>query len=167
MKTKTRCPVCKGRKQVVDRITNMPRACVACRGAGEVKFEADELTESNSYAGIVAAIKEYQHEYFATGNIMHLRPMRLKDIAQKLHVHPATVYYQLRNKRINNMAARDFFSGSVSGVSSRVIREMIIVIMDGGKYPDEYIAQQLRAKGVNISLRTVAKYRLRIRPKVK
>ncbi len=128
---------------------------------------------------VVTAIVKLQREYFETEDIYRLRPMMIKDI-EKLTGQDASVISRCTaNKYValpwGILPLRFFFSDTVGdnsgeedtdALTNRKIEAEIRRIVDAedGKHPlsDEKITQTLLAEGLNISRRTVAKYRDRL-----
>lgn len=123
---------------------------------------------------VVASLLKFQEEFFLHGPEF-LRPLTLKDVAEKIEMHESTVSRVTSNKYIQtpwglyNM--KYFFSSSIrtesGGVeSSQVVKEQIRRIIDsesreqdGKVYSDQDIVDILNNKGIKIARRTVAKYR--------
>jgi RNA polymerase sigma-54 factor len=117
------------------------------------------------------AIVEFQREFFRKGP-KYLIPLALKDIANEIGVHEATVSRVTSGKYIQTewgiFELKHFFSNSVAGTppgggrfSKEGVKEMIKEIVQGeqGKLTDEKIGEILSQKGVRIARRTIAKYR--------
>jgi RNA polymerase sigma-54 factor len=120
---------------------------------------------------VVNAIVEYQKEFFHSG-VKALKPLTLKDIAVKVGVHESTVSRATNGKYVQTPRGiyelKFFFTSGVSsvygeGISSESIKEAIKGIIDkeDPKKPisDQRITDILNSRGINISRRTVAKYR--------
>ncbi|MCB0819471.1 MAG: RNA polymerase factor sigma-54 [Bacteroidetes bacterium] len=118
------------------------------------------------------AILEYQYEYFQDGDETKLRPMILKDIAEKVGLDISTVSRVANSKYIQTpfgtKLLKSFFSESLSTdsgeeVSTREVKKILeeAVQNENKSQPvtDDQLAQVLREKGYNIARRTVAKYR--------
>lgn len=119
---------------------------------------------------VTKAIAEYQFGFFKSNEI--LRPMTLRDIAQKANVHESTVSRVTHNKYVQTprgvFELKSFFTKGISSVdgssSSPVgIKEKIkAIIMKEDKcspISDEKLLACLREQGIMISRRTIAKYR--------
>jgi RNA polymerase sigma-54 factor len=121
----------------------------------------------------VKAIVEFQREFFRKGP-KYLVPLALKDIAEEIGVHEATVSRVTNGKYVQTewgiFELKYFFSSSVAGSApgggrfSKVgVKQMIkeIVEAEGHKEPltDQKIGEMLAQKGVKIARRTIAKYR--------
>jgi RNA polymerase sigma-54 factor len=118
------------------------------------------------------AIMDYQREYFLTGDETKLRPMILKDIAEKVGLDISTISRVANSKYVQTpfgtFLLKSFFSESMqtdSGeeVSTREIKKILsdcIAAEDKAKpLTDEQLTDILKEKGYNIARRTVAKYR--------
>lgn len=162
MKVKRCCPVCSGKKQVVDRNTQRLRNCVFCKSEGWILMDLDKIRDGNPTAiNILKTIEMYQEKYLRTRDIADLRPMRLLDIAEILHVHAATVYLSIKGKMIGDVVVRELFCRSLSGKSNKLIMQMIKNRMQ--EHPgesDNDIRIHLLEHDIDISRRTVTKYRL-------
>ncbi|MDF2546752.1 MAG: polymerase sigma-54 factor [Anaerosolibacter sp.] len=120
---------------------------------------------------VVKAIVDYQIEFFEGGK-KWLKPLTLKQIADEVGVHESTVSRAVNGKYMQSprgvFELKFFFSSGVSnqegdGLASESIKSMIQEMIDkeNPKKPlsDQLIADLLQNKGINISRRTVAKYR--------
>jgi RNA polymerase sigma-54 factor len=118
------------------------------------------------------AIMRYQKEYFLSGDIMKLRPMILKDIADEIHMDVSTVSRVANSKYVHTpygtKLIKEFFSESMKNtkgedVSTREIKNILkqVVGEESKKKPltDDKLAQILKEKGYPIARRTIAKYR--------
>ncbi len=118
------------------------------------------------------SILEYQYEYFSTADETKLRPMILKDIAEKVFMDISTISRVANSKYIQTsfgtFLLKSFFSESLSTdtgeeVSTREVKKILeeCVAAEDKHNPvtDDKLAQVLREKGYNIARRTVAKYR--------
>ena len=119
------------------------------------------------------AIVEFQREFFRKGP-KYLVPLTLKDIAEQIGVHEATVSRVTNGKYVQTewgiFELKYFFSSSVPGsspggtrFSKEGVKEMIkeIIEAEGTKthLTDQKIGEILAEKGVKIARRTIAKYR--------
>lgn len=102
----------------------------------------------------------------------HLKPMILKEIADEIEVHESTVSRATNGKYMDTpfgiFELKYFFSGGLMGdsgekISTESVKIFIkdIVNREDCKKPlsDEKIANKLKNEGIDISRRTVAKYR--------
>ncbi len=118
------------------------------------------------------AIMNYQYDFFLTGDDTELRPMILKDIAEKTNLDISTVSRVANSKFVQTefgtYRLKFFFSESLqtdSGeeVSTREVKKILNDLIDAEdkKSPlsDERLTELLQEKGYNIARRTVAKYR--------
>ncbi len=118
------------------------------------------------------AIIEYQYEYFLDGDETMLRPMILKDIAEKTGLDISTISRVANSKYIQThfgiFPLKYFFSEGMqtdSGeeVSTREIKSILKECIDNEekKKPltDDKLTEILKEKGYLIARRTVAKYR--------
>ena len=118
------------------------------------------------------AIMEYQNEYFLTGDEKKIRPMILKDIAEKIEMDISTISRVANSKYVDTpygtKLLKEFFSESMttqSGeeISTIEIKKILenIVANENKKTPetDEKLVKLLQDKGYKIARRTVAKYR--------
>ena len=118
------------------------------------------------------AIIQWQHRYFEEGDEALLRPMILKDIAEKTGLDLSTVSRVSNSKyaqtRWGTFPLRHFFTdGYVTAegdeLSTRVIkaalRDLIAAEDKQHPYSDETLCQLLASQGYPIARRTVAKYR--------
>ena len=118
------------------------------------------------------AILEYQKEYFVDGDETKLRPMILKDIAEKTGLDISTISRVANSKYIQThfgiISLKFFFSEGLQTeagveVSTREIKRILddIISAEDSKKPvtDDQLAVLLNEKGYQIARRTVAKYR--------
>ncbi|QCX37178.1 RNA polymerase factor sigma-54 [Aureibaculum algae] len=118
------------------------------------------------------AIMHMQEAYFLTGDERKLKPMILKDIADKIHMDVSTVSRVANSKYVDTpygtKLIKNFFSESMmtdqgEEVSTREIKKILdtVVKEEDKKKPltDEKLAKILKDKGYLIARRTVAKYR--------
>lgn len=117
-------------------------------------------------------IMRYQEEFFLTGDETTLRPMILKDIADRTGLDISTVSRVANSKYVQTefgpYKLKYFFSESLSTesgeeVSTREVKKILQDIIDNENkrkpLSDENLTQMLQDKGYNIARRTVAKYR--------
>ena len=118
------------------------------------------------------AIMKHQEEYFLTGDETKLKPMILKDIAEKVGLDISTVSRVANSKYVitpyGTFLLKSFFSESLSTesgeeVSTREVKRILedCIGSENKKKPltDDALAKILKDKGYNIARRTVAKYR--------
>ncbi|MEO8725500.1 MAG: RNA polymerase factor sigma-54 [Acidobacteriaceae bacterium] len=112
-----------------------------------------------------------QGEFLERG-LDHIAPMMIKDVAEEIGVHPSTVSRAVANKYVHTVQGvfelRYFFSESVGGpeggatslmVLKRRVGQLIEQEDPAKPLTDEQITQLLRTQGINVTRRTVAKYR--------
>lgn len=120
----------------------------------------------------MTAIMEYQKEYFQTGDETFLRPMILKDIAEKVELDISTISRVANSKYVQTgygiFPLKYFFSESLSTesgeeVSTREVKKILSEAIENEEkrkpLTDDRLAQLLKERGYNIARRTVAKYR--------
>lgn len=118
------------------------------------------------------AILEFQYEYFLTGDETKLRPMILKDVAERVGLDISTISRVANSKYIQTsfgtFLLKSFFSESLSTdsgeeVSTREVKKILeeCVAAEDKRRPvtDDKLAKVLQERGYNIARRTVAKYR--------
>ena len=120
----------------------------------------------------MSTIMYYQENYFLTGDDQQLRPMILKDVADKIEMDISTVSRVANSKYVDTpygtKLIKEFFSESMTNdkgeeVSTREIKSILETIIreEDKKKPltDEKLALLLKEKGYPIARRTIAKYR--------
>lgn len=120
---------------------------------------------------VVSAVVRYQRDFFEYGP-KHIKPMTLKQIAEEVGIHESTVSRSINGKYMQSprgvFEIKYFFTSGVSadggeGMSSNAVKSIIreMVEQEDSKKPcsDQYMADRMQADGINISRRTVAKYR--------
>ena len=117
------------------------------------------------------AIFKHQEKFFQKGE-KYLKPLTLRQIAEELGIHESTVSRTINGKYIQSPRGiyelKYFFStgistgdgGSVSSSSIKsVIKDLIKSEDEKKPYSDQEIADILKRRDIEISRRTVAKYR--------
>lgn len=120
----------------------------------------------------MSTIMEYQRDYFLSGDERKLKPMILKDIAEKIEMDISTVSRVASNKYVQTpygtFLIKTFFSESMTNsdgeeVSTREIKKILedSIGEEDKRKPltDEALSKLLKEKGYPIARRTVAKYR--------
>ncbi|GGG54712.1 RNA polymerase sigma-54 factor [Croceivirga lutea] len=120
----------------------------------------------------MSTIMKHQEEYFLTGDERKLKPMILKDIADKINMDVSTVSRVANSKYVDTpygtKLIKEFFSESMKNeegedVSTREIKKILenLIKEEEKKKPltDDKLAKLLKEKGYPIARRTVAKYR--------
>jgi len=126
----------------------------------------------NTLMKTMQTILDFQNEYFQEGDENKLRPMILKDIAEKIEMDISTVSRVANSKSIQTdfgtFPLKYFFSEGIAtdsgeDVSSREVKNKLkdaVENEDKNKpLSDDKLEKILRAMGYNIARRTVAKYR--------
>lgn len=122
---------------------------------------------------IVSEIIKHQVAFLEQG-VEHLRPLMRQDIADKIGMHVATVSRAVKDKYIQTPAGviplASFFSGGIatqdgseaeSSKSVKLrIKKMIATEDKANPFSDQEIADILAKEGLDISRRTVTKYRI-------
>src|SRR5215471_1626324 len=124
---------------------------------------------------VADSIVRHQREFLDKG-IEHLRPLVLRDVANDIGMHESTVSRVVSNKYIHTprglFPMKYFFHSGIDSstgadVSSLSIKSKIAryIADEDAKRPhsDARIMQRLRAEGIQIARRTVAKYREELR----
>ena len=109
---------------------------------------------------------------FLDHGIKKLKPLTLKEVALNVGVHESTVSRATANKYIQTprglFSLKFFFSSGLTGTGGDdysshsikiYIRELIDAEDSDKPFSDQRLAELLQEKGINISRRTVAKYR--------
>lgn len=119
---------------------------------------------------VVESILKFQKDFFEIGE-RGLKPLTLNEVAEDIQMHESTVSRATNGKYVQTPRGlyelKFFFSSGLttSGgeMSSTSIKSMIkdLIEQENPKkpYSDQKISDILKAKGINISRRTVAKYR--------
>jgi len=109
---------------------------------------------------------------FLEHGIDQLKPMMIKEIAEEIGVHPSTVSRAVSNKYAHTpqgvFELRYFFSEAVQGpgggatpllILKRRVKKMIEEEDPMHPLTDEQITERLQGEGIEVTRRTVAKYR--------
>ena len=120
---------------------------------------------------VANAVVQHQKEFFDKGS-KYIKTLTLKEVADGIGMHESTVSRSVNGKYMQTprgvFEIKYFFSGGITGqdgtgVSSNSIKTIIKEIIDGENpskpYSDQDIVGILSEKGIEISRRTVAKYR--------
>src|SRR5579864_3760424 len=112
-----------------------------------------------------------QQEFLERG-IDQLKPMMIKEVAEEIGVHPSTVSRAVANKYAHTpqgvFELRYFFSESVQGpegggtsllILKRRVKKLIEEEDPSRPLTDEQITRILQSQGIQVTRRTVAKYR--------
>ncbi|MDF3821490.1 RNA polymerase factor sigma-54 [Leptospira sp. 96542] len=127
---------------------------------------------------VVSCIIDFQVDFFR-GGIEFVKPLTLKEVAEKLNLHESTISRITTNKYVQTtwgiFELKWFFSSGVRSTeggkeSSKKIHEIIRNLVkdedENNPLSDQDIVDLMEKKGIEIARRTVAKYRkvLRILP---
>lgn len=117
------------------------------------------------------SIIERQRDFLEHG-IDQLRPMMIKEVAEEIGVHPSTVSRAVSSKYVHTpqgvFELRYFFSESVNGpegggtsllILKRRVKKLIEEEDPARPLTDEQITKILQSQGIQVTRRTVAKYR--------
>ena len=120
----------------------------------------------------INAILDHQTEYFLTGDERKLRPMILKDIAEKIEMDISTISRVASSKYIDTpygvKLLKNFFSEGLKNqegedVSSIEIKKNLeqFISLENKKKPltDQSLSTMMKEKGYIVARRTIAKYR--------
>ncbi len=120
---------------------------------------------------VCLSILERQHEFLDLGIDM-LKPMMIKEVAEEIGVHPSTVSRAVANKYVHTpqgvFELRYFFSESVQGpegggtsllILKRRVKKLIEDEDPAKPLTDDQITAILQGQGIQVTRRTVAKYR--------
>ncbi len=129
----------------------------------------------NTIRDIAQAIIEAQPDVFEKRTMDALRPLTMQQVADAVGVHGTTVSRTVRNKYMATpfgvVEMRRFFTSGIATESGEAvsntsvqhaIRDMIAQEDAASPLSDDRIAAMLKARGISIARRTVAKYRAAI-----
>ena len=118
------------------------------------------------------AILDYQHDYFLDGDESHLKPMVLKDIAEKTGFDISTISRVVNSKYIETsfgiLPLKYFFSEGLENqegdeVSTRELKKALreCVEAEDKRRPltDDQLVVEMNKRGYKVARRTIAKYR--------
>ncbi len=114
-----------------------------------------------------------QQDGFLAHGVQHMRPLNLKTVAEKIGMHESTVSRVTSNKYMATPRGiyelKFFFTSSINAegdgeaYSSEAVRHRIKTLIDAENpadiLSDDKLVEKLRAEGIDIARRTVAKYR--------
>lgn len=126
----------------------------------------------NTLQKTMQAILDYQRDYFADGDEASLRPMVLKDIAEKTGFDISTISRVVNSKYIETnfgiYPLKYFFSEGMENsegeeVSTRELKKALRECVDGENkkkpFTDEQLVVEMEKRGYKVARRTIAKYR--------
>jgi RNA polymerase sigma-54 factor len=159
-----------------------------CRSDSDRTYLGDRLSSANwlvksleqrlsTILKVATAVVEEQSAFFDHG-VRHLKPLNLRQIASKIGMHESTVSRVTSNKAIATprgiFEMKYFFTSAIAGAgasseahSSEAVRDRIKEFISNETpaeiLSDDRIVTLLRAEGIDIARRTVAKYREALR----
>ena len=124
---------------------------------------------------IASEVADFQREFFEKGR-SYLKPMTMKQMAERAGVHESTVSRAVNGKYIQCPQGvyelKYFFSGGssfssdsgeVDSTTSEGLKSMIVQLVENedsaSPMSDRRIAEAILIKGIAVSRRTIAKYR--------
>ena len=126
----------------------------------------------NTLESTMKAIIDYQHDYFMDGDESHLKPMVLKDIAEKTGFDISTISRVVNSKYIEThfgiYSLKYFFSEGLENqdgeeVSTRELKKALQECVDNEDkrrpLTDDQLVSVMSSKGYKVARRTIAKYR--------
>ena len=176
-------PEVKVNKKYVDMIRDMAGKGTSQSDKETLQFVKSKLDSAKWFISAIqqrhdtlmrnmTEILDYQNEYFRTGEKSDLKPMILKDIAERTNLDVSTVSRVVNSKYVQTpfgiILLKDLFSEAMQTddgqeVSSHEIKQILQECIDGEDkrrpLKDETLMDILNRKGYRIARRTVAKYR--------
>lgn len=126
----------------------------------------------NTLESTMRAILDYQHDYFLDGDETHLKPMVLKDIAEKTGFDISTISRVVNSKYIEThfgiLPLKYFFSEGLENqegeeVSTRELKKALRECVDAENkrkpLTDDQLVTEMNKRGYKVARRTIAKYR--------
>ncbi len=147
--------------------------------SADMKFVRDKIKDgknllyqimrrASTIQKIAKLIVEYQNDFLLSGSEIDIKPLKLKDISEKIGMHESTVSRVVNSKYISTsygvFPMKFFFSGSVGNIhaiSEKKIKNIMKDIIDNeqNSLSDNDIVLLLQSKNIKIARRTVVKYR--------
>jgi RNA polymerase sigma-54 factor len=156
------------REKTVDREV---REYVKERYKSAIQLLRNIEQRKNTIVRTCEIIVRRQHEFLERG-VESLHPMMIKEVAEEIGVHPSTVSRAVANKYVHTAQGvyelRFFFSEGVGGpeggdlpllLLKRRVKKLIEEEDSRKPWTDEYLAAELQRQGIQVTRRTVAKYR--------
>jgi RNA polymerase sigma-54 factor len=125
----------------------------------------------NTIVRTCESIVRRQQDFLERG-VEGLHPMMIKDVAEEIGVHPSTVSRAVANKYVHTAQGvyelRFFFSEGVNGpegsdlpllLLKRKVKKLIEEEDPRRPLTDDHLAAELQRQGIQVTRRTVAKYR--------
>ncbi|MBV8865700.1 MAG: RNA polymerase factor sigma-54 [Acidobacteriaceae bacterium] len=161
-------------KRMIDREQEPDRDVrnyVKERYASALQFIKNIEQRKQTIMRVCQSIIQRQQEFLEFG-IDQLKPMMIKEVAEEIGVHPSTVSRAVANKYAHTpqgvFELRYFFSEAVQGrcggdtpllIVKRRVKKMIEDENTAHPLTDEQITARLLSEGIEVTRRTVAKYR--------
>jgi len=120
----------------------------------------------NTILKVAQCVIEHQEEFLNEGE-GHLKPLILKEVAQKVKMSESTISRTVTGKYIMTpygvLELKEFFSRDVKHISADKLKSLIKSFIEKEKsqkpLTDTQLSKLLKHKGIDIARRTVAKYR--------
>ena len=160
-------------KKLVTRETNdkSTRDYVKERYKSAIQLIKNIEQRKQTITKVCYCIVARQYEFLEKG-IDHLKPMMIKEVAEEIGVHPSTVSRAVASKYAHTpqgvFELRYFFSESVQGpeggntsllILKRRVKKLIEEEDPARPLTDEQLTRILQSQGIQVTRRTVAKYR--------
>lgn len=126
----------------------------------------------NTLESTMQAIIDYQHDYFMDGDESYLKPMVLKDIAERTGFDISTISRVVNSKYIEThfgiYSLKYFFSEGMENaegeeVSTRELKKALQECVDAedkrNPLTDDQLVAEMTRRGYKVARRTIAKYR--------
>ncbi len=148
------------------------RRYIECKAREAEQISANIRRRNDTLTQLAACIAEEQREFFLRGRGA-LRPLRMKAVAEKLGLHESTISRAVSGKylqcRWGVFSLGYFFTkgysldGGGAEIATQQVKEKLRAVIareDRDKpYSDQKLSEILSVMGIEISRRTVAKYR--------
>lgn len=124
----------------------------------------------NTLFNVVTEIVRQQHDFFEKGPD-HLRPMLMRDVAENINVHESTVSRSVANKYVETphgtVNLKKFFTANLNMNGEELVASQVKAMLkkfienEDPQKPlsDQHLSDMLKDHDMNISRRTVMKYR--------
>lgn len=124
----------------------------------------------NTLYKVLECLVDRQREFFKNGK-SHIKPLTLKEVAEIIKVHESTVSRAVKEKYVltsfGTIKIKDLFASGVTSndddmATIKIKNEIKKIVNEENKgkpFSDQAISDMLAEKNMNISRRTVAKYR--------
>lgn len=119
---------------------------------------------------VVFAVMQHQREFLQVGR-GGIRPLRMRDLAERLSLHTSTVSRAIAGKFVQTdqgvVSLRDFFDGGSADEGQQCGRQAIRLAIEemvrgedrAMPWSDDDLMTALRRRGIQVARRTVTKYR--------